>query len=351
MSQLGMSPLTRVRQCVVFCIACGAIGSSSVEIFAQQPLIAAATQPSIGVATSPQPGFGVSSSVLAADPVSSQQPTYPNGQQPAPPTEPQNFFGRWQTRVTETQSEQPHWVTPLVTVTPRLEQEFRSDFVHDYNNSRHEIWNYGNGKGLELIPEKHTEVIINLPPFLDRHNGESDGFGDISFLLKERLFSRNEEHGNSIITAFLGASIPTGKNGNGSCCAIVTPTLAVGKGFGNLALTSTAGGSLPVSNATGLGHSITWNSVAQYRVSSTGFGRRFWPEVESNTIFNKGGANDGKTQELITPGLIFGRIPLKHDAQGKPTRLAFTLGAGEQIPLTHYHAANHYTVLTFRIPF
>ena len=26
-----------------------------------------------------------------------------------------------------TQAEQPHWVTPLVTVTPRLEQEFRTD--------------------------------------------------------------------------------------------------------------------------------------------------------------------------------------------------------------------------------
>ena len=290
-------------------------------------------------------------SIAAPDPAPPQQTTYANGQQPAPPSEPLNFFGRWQARATATQNEQPHWVTPLVTVTPRLEQEFRTDFVHYYNNSRAEIWNYGNSKGVELIPEKHTEVIVNLPPFLDRHNGESDGFGDVSFLLKERFFSRSEQHGNAVITAFLAASLPTGKNGNGSCCAVVTPTLAVGKGFRNLALTSTAGGSLPVSNTKGLGHSITWNSVAQYRVSSTGFARRLWPEIESNTIFNKGGTNDGKNQELVTPGVIFGRIPLKHDAKGDPTRLGFTLGAGEQIPVTHYHAANHYTVLTFRIPF
>ena len=30
---------------------------------------------------------------------------------------------RWLRMVTEIQSEQPGWVTPLVTITPRLEQE------------------------------------------------------------------------------------------------------------------------------------------------------------------------------------------------------------------------------------
>ena len=262
-----------------------------------------------------------------------------------------SFLARYQARVTATQSQQPHWITPLATVTPRLEQEFRTDFVHYYNNSGHQIWNYGNGKGLELIPERHTELLLNLPPFLDRSNGEQDGFGDVSFLLKERLFSRNEEHGNAIVTAFLGASIPTGKNANGSCCATVTPTLAAGKGWGNFDLTSTAGGSLPVTNAHGLGHSVIWNNVAQYRLAKTGVARFFWPEFEANTTFFKGGPNDGKTQSFATPGLIVGRIPLSHDASGKPGRLGLTFGAGEQIAMTHFHTANHYTVLTFRIPF
>src|ERR1035438_9031047 len=111
-----------------------------------------------------------------------QQTTLPNGQRPAPQAEPDTFIGRWQARVTATQNRQPHWVTPLVTVTPRLEQEFRTDFVHYYNNSGHVIWNCDNGKGLELIPEKHTELLFNLPPFFDRSNGEQDGFG------------RSEEH-------------------------------------------------------------------------------------------------------------------------------------------------------------
>jgi len=258
---------------------------------------------------------------------------------------------RYQARVSATQAEQPHWVTPLVTVTPRLEQEFRTDFVHQFNTKGYGIWNYGNGKGLELIPEKHTEIIVNLPPFYNRSNGASDGFGDISFLAKERIFSRNEENGNAIITAFLGASIPTGKNANGSCCAVVTPTLAVGKGFGNLDFTSTAGGSLPVSNSKGLGHTITWNNVAQYRLAKTGVARFFWPEVETNTSFYKGGSNEGRIATFATPGMILGRIPLTHNASGKPGRLGLTLGAGEQIALTRYRTYNHATVITARLPF
>src|SRR5208337_1629208 len=96
----------------------------------------------------------------------------------------ESFIARYQARVTATQSEQPHWVTPLVTVTPRLEQELRTDFVHQFNTKRFGLWNLDNGKGLELIPERHTEIIFNLPPFFDRTNGAKDGFGDVSFLLK-----------------------------------------------------------------------------------------------------------------------------------------------------------------------
>jgi hypothetical protein len=262
-----------------------------------------------------------------------------------------SFIGRYQARVSATQAEQPHWVTPLVTVTPRLEQEIRTDFVHQYNTKGFAIWNYGNGKGLELIPERHTEIIVNVPPFFNRSNGQKDGFGDISFLAKGRFYARNEEHGSAIVTAFLAGSIPTGKNGNGSCCAVVTPTLAVGKGFGQLALTSTAGGSLPVTNTIGLGRSVIWNNVAQYRIAKSGVARFFWPELESNSTFYKGGPNDGKIATFATPGMIVGRIPLSHDAEGKPGRLGLTFGLGQQIAVTHFHTYNHATVITMRLPF
>jgi hypothetical protein len=264
---------------------------------------------------------------------------------------PQTFIERYQARVTATQNEQPHWVTPLVTVTPRLEQELRTDFVHQYNPKGFAVWNYGNSKGLEFIPERHIEILINVPPFFNRSNGESDGFGDLSFNSKYRIFSRNEEHGNAIVTAFFAATVPTGKNGNGSCCAVVTPTLAVGKGFGQFAFTSTAGGTLPITNSKGLGHTITWNNAAQYRLAPTGFGRFFWPEVECNTSFYKGGSTDGDVAVFMTPGIIIGKVPLSHDASGKPGRLGLTFGAGEQIAVSHYHAQNHALVLTARLPF
>jgi len=264
---------------------------------------------------------------------------------------PQSFWGRYQARVSATQAQQPRWITPLVTVTPRLEQELRADFVHQYNPKGYAIWNYGNGKGLEFIPEKHTEIIVNVPPFFNRSNGEQDGLGDMSFLLKERFFARNEEHGNAIVTAFLGASIPTGKNGNGSCCAVLTPTLAMGKGFGQFAYTTTAGGTLPVTNAGKLGHTITWNNVAQYRLGTSGLAGRCWPEFELNSNFYKGGADDGDVAVFGTPGIVFGRFPFTHDASGKPGRFGLTFGAGEQIAISHFHPYNHALVLTARLPF
>ncbi len=262
------------------------------------------------------------------------------------------FIERYQARVTATQNEQPHWITPLVTVTPRLEQEFRTDLVRQTNTKQVDIWNYDNGKGLELIPERHTELLINLPPFLSHEAANSnDGFGDISFMLKGRLFARNEEHGNAIVTLFLPGSIPTGKNGNGSCCAIVTPTLAMGKGWGLFDLTTTAGGTLPASNSSGIGHTVIWNTVAQYRLAKTGLARLFWPEAEINANYFLGGANDGKEVVYATPGMLIGRIPLTHPQGGKAGRLGLTFGAGEQIAVSSFHPTNHNLIFTARLPF
>lgn len=262
------------------------------------------------------------------------------------------FIGNHQKRVTQTQSEQPHWITPLVLVTPRLEQEVRSDFVRQVTPSGHSTWHLGNGKGVEFIPERHTEIIVNIPGFIDHTTpGARDGFGDFSVVMKERFFARNEEHGNAIVTAFFGASLPTGKNGNGSCCAVVTPTLAVGKGWGLLALTSTAGGSLPVTNARGLGHAITWNNAVQYRLGRQGVRRLFWPELEFNSTFFKGGPNDGKAVTYATPGIVVGRIPLRRSTADAPSRLGLTCGIGEQIAVSRYHPTNHNLILTLRMPF
>src|SRR5215469_11929987 len=70
----------------------------------------------------------------------------------------QQGFSRYQARVNATQSEQPHWITPLVAVTPRLEQELRTDFVRQTNATLSDTWNLGNSKGIEFIPERHVEL-------------------------------------------------------------------------------------------------------------------------------------------------------------------------------------------------
>lgn len=250
------------------------------------------------------------------------------------------FIDKWQDRVQQTQAEQPHWITPLVTVTPRLEQEFRFDVLRQLTPSG-ELLNLGAGKGLELIPSRNIEIIIAAPPAYLIHNNPAikDGFADESFLLKYRLASGNEEHGKYILTFFLGGSIPTGSYRNGSVAAVVTPTIAAGKGFGRFSVQSTLGVGLPVDSVSRLGHAVAWNTAFQYHA------RRFlWPELEVNSTFNEGGTNDGKKQTFLTPGLVVGRIPLRN-------RLGLTLGAGIQIAATHFHTFDHNLIFTARLPF
>jgi hypothetical protein len=94
-------------------------------------------------------------------------------------------IARWLNSVTEIQSEQPHWATPVVTVTPRLEQEFRYDQFWEYGREGHELNVYDGGKGFEFIPAQNIECIIGIPAYETHDNpGASGGFGDENLLLK-----------------------------------------------------------------------------------------------------------------------------------------------------------------------
>lgn len=263
-----------------------------------------------------------------------------------------SWIARWQARATWTQDSQPHWATPVATSTPRIDQAMRSEFARQTNTADYRTWNLGNSKGLELIPARRTELIFGVPPFFEHSQpGVKNGFGDIWFQAKYRMAAANEQHGNYTVTAVVVATIPTGKNANGICCAVVTPTLAVGKGWQRFAFISTLGGTLPVTDARGLGHTVAWNNVAEYRLGADGLAKLLTPELEVNTSFYRGGTNDGKTAVFLTPGLVFGRIPLSHDASGAPGRRALTLAAGEQIAVTHFHSFNHALIVSVRLPF
>lgn len=251
----------------------------------------------------------------------------------------QSWIGAWLARVSATQAAQPHWMTPLATVTPRLEQEFRFDVLHQVTPTG-DVTNIDNGKGLELIPFSRTELLINAPPYLFHENPKTpNGPGDVSFTMKYRFLSRNEQHGGAILTGFLGGSVPTGTYKNGSSSAIVTPTLAGGKGWGRFDVQATVAGTLPVNSVNSLGRTIVSNTAFQYHPQ-----RILWPEAEINSTFWEGGTNDGKKQTFVTPGLIFGRFPIHH-------RVAIVAGAGFQIATTRYHQYNHAVTTSIRIPF
>lgn len=251
-----------------------------------------------------------------------------------------NYFSSWFDRVSATQAEQPHWITPVYTVTPRLEEEFRYDITQESTDGGNTVDNYGVSKGLEIIPTEHTELIFSLPPYFTRTEpGSHGGFGDVSFLLKYRFLASNEEHHNYILTAFLGGTIPTGSYKNGSTDASVTPTIAGGKGFGNFDFQSTVGVSIPTGDVSTIGTPVLWNTTFQYRVL-----KKIWPEVEVNSTFWSNGEHAGKKQVFVSPGLVLGRFHLWH-------RLGLTVGGGVQIAATQYYTYNHAYTLSVRFPF
>jgi hypothetical protein len=101
---------------------------------------------------------------------------------------------------------------------------------------------------------------------------------------------------------------------------------------------STLGAGLPTSHVGTIGQAIVFNTTFQYQVA------KLWPEFEVNSIFRKGGTQDGKKQTFLTPGLILGRFRVHG-------RLFMALGSGFQIAVTHYHTYNHAWVITLRFPF
>ena len=250
------------------------------------------------------------------------------------------YFTDWFDRVDKTQAAQPHWITPLATTTPRLEEEFRYDQLWQENAKGVTTNNYDGGKGLELIPFEKVELIFNLPPYIDHNNPTiKNGWGDVAFLVKYRLLAANEAHGSYILTAFLGWSLPTGSSTNGALHAVITPTIAYGKGFGQFDAQGTFGVGLPVADTNLVGRTYVWNNAFQYRVL-----RKFWPEVELNSTFFQEGKNDGQKQNFVTPGLIIGRFHVR-------SRVGFTIGGGYQIATTHFHTTNHNAILSIRFPF
>jgi hypothetical protein len=259
---------------------------------------------------------------------------------PPPASSDGGFFNTWFSMVSRTQAEQPHWITPLATTTPRLEQEFRYDVQWQPKSNGTVTDNYGVTKGLEIIPLERVEIILSVPPYIVHNNpSQKDGFGDFQSLIKFRILSSNEERGNYILTAFLSISAPTGQFSNGVTDPVITPTLAYGKGFGDFDIQGTIGVSLPAGNTKAIGRTVPWNNAFQYRIY-----KKIWPEIEVNYTYFDQGAHDGKTQVYLTPGVVLGKFHLWK-------RLGFTIGGGFQVATTHFNTSNHNGIFSVRFPF
>jgi hypothetical protein len=245
------------------------------------------------------------------------------------------YFRNWFPRVTKTQAEQPVWITPLFTTTPRLEEEFRADITWTPARDGDNL-NYLGGKGLELIPTEHTEIILGLPPYEVPVAGP-DGFANIPLILKYRFAAANEQRGNYIVTAFLAGSIPYGRFA--TPYPTITPTIAFGKGYRNFDFQSTLGWTIPTGGRQKTGTPVAYNTAFQYRVL-----RKLWPEVEVNATFWPNGTLSGDKQVFLSPGLVVGRFHIWR-------RLGLSVGAGEQIAVTHFHQYNHAPTLSVRFPF
>jgi hypothetical protein len=270
---------------------------------------------------------------------------------PVPMYSGSGFIATWLNQANQAQASQPHWMTPLVTVTPRLEQEVRYDQYWEKrgNGSTLDIWD--SGKGLELIPTLTNEVLINPPAYQAKGNVAHpvSGWLDDQFLVvKQRLLSANEQEGNYILTAFLGVTAPSGNENFTNGTWIITPTIAGGKGWGNFDIQATSGIGLPTRNQSTYGTVISTNVAFQYHLY-----QYFWPELEVNhTYWVSGNERGGKNQVFLTPGIIFGRFEIKD-------RIRFAIGVGYQGAVSPKYtstseqtpAYNHAWLLSARLTF
>lgn len=256
-----------------------------------------------------------------------------------------DFFTDWFAISDAAKQAQPHWMTPLVTVTPRLEQEFRYDQSWQARKDDVNFDNYDNGKGLEVIPSAHTEFITGLPAYEVKTtpNGKTEGWADETMLGKYRFVAANEENGNYVVTGFLGYSFPSGNEAFTAGKGIVTPTIAAGKGWGTreagFDIQSTLGVAIPVANEKEIGTTTTWNTSLQAHVLGM-----LWPEIEASYTWYKDGEHAGKNQFALTAGLIAGRFEL-----GSRARLIF--GAGYQWPVSNFRIYENNWLATARVAF
>lgn len=255
-------------------------------------------------------------------------------------TKKRSFFYSWLHMAAETQSRQPGWLSPLVTTSGRLKNEFRYDIWDQPSTLGNRTYQFGGNKGVEFITSPRTQILLGVPTYtLVSPNGPPGGFGDLPLQMKFRLASAERSEGNYLLTFILAATAPTGSHRYGAGDGMVTPTIAAGKGFGRFDVQSTFGANLPTGNTAKLGRQLQWNTAFQYHAPW-----KLWPELEVNSTFYKTGPHAGNQQVFLTPGLGFGRVRLRRG-------IRFSSAAGMQIAVTRFHTYDHRWMFSERLSF
>jgi len=251
-----------------------------------------------------------------------------------------NLFRAWLDLVEKVQATQPDWLSPLATTSGRLKQEVRYDIWDQPAVGGNRSYQFGGNKGLEFITTSRTQLLIGIPTYLlVSPSGPPAGFGDLPLMLKFRISSAGRTEGNYLVTFLLAATAPTGSHRYGAGEAVVTPTMAFGKGCRRFDVQSTLGVNLPAGDTAKLGRQVQWNTAFQFQAAW-----KLWPELEANSTFYTTGKYAGETQLFLTPGLGIGRAQLAG-------RLRLSSAVGVQIAATQFHTYNHRWMFSTRLSF
>ena len=247
---------------------------------------------------------------------------------------------RWLAMAEKVQAEQPDWLSPLMTTSGRLKQEFRYDIWDQPATDGNRAYQFGGNKGLEFITSSRTQLLVGVPTYeVASLGGPPGGLADLPLMLKFRIASADRTEGNYLVTFLLSATAPTGSHRYGTGAGVLTPTMAFGKGWRQFDVQSIIGVNLPTGETTKLGRQVLWNTAFQYRAAW-----KLWPELEANSTFYETGKYAGNSQLFLTPGLGFGRTRLAG-------RFRFSLAVGMQLAASRFHTYDHRVVLSTRFSF
>jgi hypothetical protein len=232
----------------------------------------------------------------------------------------------WFNLIDRMRAEEPGWLPPLITTTPRLSNGLRYDQYDEWQPKDRTLDNFG-GKGLQAIVYDNTEIDLYTPPYEVRRGAgagvNAEGVGDWTFFtLKYRFLTEPDDHGDYVLSGIIQTIAPSGISAFTNKAYMINPSIAFGKGWGAFDIQGNLGEAFPLQNTGSLGNATTANLVGQWRIGSY-----LWPELEFNYSYWPNGEKAGKNQLFITPAIQIGRVRL----QG---RLALQLGVGYQYALS-----------------